>query len=76
MSTASTGRTHGCNATAQRHFPLAPTGAVHTWLFSTDPDFAAKLDDVARLNINPPRHAVVVSIDERLEVFMRCGCSP
>ena len=32
---------------------------------STCPDFAAKLDDVVGLYIDPPRHAVVFSIDEK-----------
>ncbi len=35
---------------------------------STDPDFAARLDDVVGLFMHPPRHAVVVSIDEKSQI--------
>src|SRR4051812_3531798 len=38
---------------------------IRTFKRSTDPDFAARLDDVVGLYMNPPRHAVVVSIDEK-----------
>jgi transposase len=41
---------------------------IRTFKRSTDPDFAAKLDDVVGLYINPPRHAVVVSIDEKSQI--------
>jgi transposase len=41
---------------------------VRTFKRSTDPDFAAKLDDVVGLYMNPPRHAVVVSIDEKSQI--------
>lgn len=34
---------------------------------SNDPRFAAKLLDIVGLNVNPPEHAVVLSIDERAE---------
>ena len=39
---------------------------IRTFKPSTDPDFAAKL--VVGLYMNPPRHAVVVSIDERSQI--------
>lgn len=42
---------------------------IRTFKRSTDPDFAAKLDDVVGLYMNPPRHAVVVSIDEKSHVW-------
>ena len=59
---------------------------IRTFKRSTDPDFAAKLDDVVGLYMNPPRHAVVVSIDEKSHVWTapvvqaesdaaRSGCS-
>jgi hypothetical protein len=38
---------------------------IRTFKRSNDPDFAAKLDDVVGLYMNPPRHAVVVSIDAK-----------
>ena len=41
---------------------------IRTFRRSTDPDFAAKLDDVVGLYMNPPRHAVVVSIDEKSQI--------
>ena len=31
---------------------------------STDPAFAAKLRDVVGLDVDPPAHAIVLSIDE------------
>ena len=41
---------------------------IRTFKRSTDPDLAAKLDDVVGLYMNPPRHAVVVSIDEKSQI--------
>ena len=38
---------------------------IRTFKRSTDPDFAARLADVVGLYMHPPRHAVVVSIDEK-----------
>ena len=38
---------------------------VRTFKRSTDPRFAAELDDVVGLCMAPPRHAVVLSIDEK-----------
>jgi len=46
---------------------------IRTFKRSTDPDFAARLDDVVGLYMNPPRHAVVVSIDEKSHVWMAPG---
>ena len=40
----------------------------HRWCqfkLSNDPQFAAKVRDVVGLYMNPPAHAVVVSIDEK-----------
>jgi transposase len=42
---------------------------VRTFKRSTDPDLAAKLDDVVGLYIDPPRQAVVFSIDEKSHVW-------
>ena len=41
---------------------------IRTFKRSNDPDFAAKLDDVVGLYMNPPRHAAVVSIDEKNQI--------
>ena len=41
---------------------------VRTFKRSTDPDFAAKLDDVVGLYMAPPRHAVVLSVDEKSQI--------
>jgi transposase len=46
---------------------------IRTFKRSTDPDFAARLDDVVGLYMNPPRHAVVFSIDEKSHVWMAPG---
>jgi len=35
---------------------------------SNDPAFAAEVEDIVRLYMNPPEHAVVVSIDEKSEI--------
>jgi len=35
---------------------------------SDDPDFAAKVEDVVGLYMDPPKHAVVVSIDEKSQI--------
>ncbi len=37
---------------------------MRTFKRSTDPQFAAKLDDVVGLYMSPPRHAVVLSIEK------------
>jgi transposase len=41
---------------------------VRTFKKSTDPAFAAKVEDVVGLYINPPAYAVVVSIDEKSQI--------
>ena len=41
---------------------------VRTFKRSNDPAFAAKVEDVVGLYINPPVHAVVVSIDEKSQI--------
>ena len=41
---------------------------IRTFKRSNDPDFAAKLDDVVGLYMDPPNHAVVVSIDEKGQI--------
>src|SRR4249919_3644939 len=46
---------------------LAPH-RVRTFKLSTDPKFAAKLKDIAGLYIDPPAHAVVLSVDEKSQI--------
>jgi len=41
---------------------------VRTFKTSNDPDFAEKVEDVVGLYMNPPVHAVVVSIDEKSQI--------
>jgi hypothetical protein len=40
---------------------------------SKDPEFAAKLQDIVGLYIDPPQHAVVLSVDEKSHVWMAPG---
>ncbi len=46
---------------------LAPH-RVRAFKLSNDPDFAAKLKDVVGLYMNPPAHAVVLSVDEKSQI--------
>jgi hypothetical protein len=46
---------------------LAPH-RIRTFKLSNDPKFAAKLRDIVGLYINPPAHAVVLSVDEKRHV--------
>jgi transposase len=41
---------------------------LRTFKRSRDPDFAAKLDDIVGLYLAPPRHAVVLSVDEKSQI--------
>jgi transposase len=41
---------------------------IRTFKRSTDPDFAAKLADIVGLYIAPPKHALVLSIDEKSQI--------
>jgi transposase len=41
---------------------------IRTFKRSTDPQFAAKLEDIVGLYVDPPKHAVVLSVDEKSEV--------
>ena len=36
-----------------------------SWCISTDPDFSAKAADIVGLYLNPPKNALVVSVDEK-----------
>jgi hypothetical protein len=50
-------RAHGLARHRVRHFKL-----------SNDPDFAPKLREIAGLYVNPPAHAIVLSVDEQSQI--------
>ena len=50
-------RTHGLQPHRVKHFKL-----------STDPQFVGKLRDIVGLYVDPPAHAVVLSVDEKSEI--------
>ena len=41
---------------------------VHLFKLSNDPAFATKLRDNVGLHIDPPAHAVVLSVDEKSQI--------
>jgi transposase len=41
---------------------------IESFKFSNDPNFAAKVRDVVGLYLNPPRKAVVLSVDEKSQI--------
>jgi transposase len=41
---------------------------VRTYKVSRDPQFAAKVEDIVGLYLNPPTHAVVLSVDEKTSI--------
>ena len=41
---------------------------MRTFKISNDPKFADKLKDVVGLYVDPPAHAVVLSIDEKSQI--------
>ena len=57
LGAADLGWRTGCSRTGCRTFKL-----------STDPAFAAKLRDVVGLYVDPPAHAVVLSVDEKSQI--------
>src|SRR6202142_826404 len=50
-------RAHGLAPHRVRHFKL-----------SNDPDFVPKLREIAGLYVNPPAHAIVLSVDEKSQI--------
>jgi transposase len=46
---------------------------VKRFKLSKDPEFAAKLQDIVGLYVDPPAHAVVLSVDEKSHVWMAPG---
>jgi DDE superfamily endonuclease len=41
---------------------------IRTFKRSNDPEFAAKLEDIVGLYVDPPHHAVVLSVDEKSQI--------
>ena len=41
---------------------------IRTFKRSADPEFAAKLEDIVGLDVDPPKHAVVLSVDEKSQI--------
>jgi len=41
---------------------------VRTFKVSNDPKFVEKLEDVVGLYLNPPEHALVLSVDEKSQI--------
>lgn len=60
-------RTSGCVSDVLRRNGLKPH-LVRTYKVSRDPDFVAKVNDVVGLYLNPPEHAVVLSVDEKTSI--------
>jgi transposase len=46
---------------------------IRTFKRSNDPDFAGKLEDIVGLYMAPPKHAIVLSVDEKSHVWMAPG---
>jgi hypothetical protein len=46
---------------------------IRTFKRSSDPAFAAKLEDIVGLYVDPPKHAIVLSVDEKSHVWMAPG---
>ena len=46
---------------------------IRTFKRSREPEFAAKLADIVGLYVNPPQHAIVLSVDEKSHVWMAPG---
>jgi len=61
------GLTSGCVSKVLRKNGMKPHLA-RTYKVSRDPEFAAKVEDVVGLYLNPPAHAVVLSVDEKTSI--------
>lgn len=59
--------TSGCISELLRKQGLKPH-LVRTYKVSRDPAFAEKVEDVVGLYLNPPDHAIVLSIDEKTSI--------
>jgi len=60
-------RTSGCISDLLRRHGLKPHH-VRTYKVSRDPAFVAKVRDIVGLYLNPPEHAVVLSVDEKTSI--------
>jgi transposase len=61
------GLSTGCISNLLRRNGLKPH-LTRTYKVSRDPAFAAKVQDVVGLYLNPPEHAVVLSVDEKTSI--------
>ena len=61
------GLTSGCVSDILRRNGMKPH-LVRTYKVSRDPEFASKVKDVVGLYLNPPEHAVVLSVDEKTSI--------
>lgn len=61
------GLTSGCVSKLLRKHGLKPH-LVRTYKVSRDPAFVEKVEDVVGLYLNPPTHAVVLSVDEKTSI--------
>jgi transposase len=57
-----------------RPWPAAPR--MRQFKLSNDPRFVAKLRDIVGLYVNPPDHAVVLSVDEKSQIQARDRTQP
>jgi len=61
------GLTSGCVSDLLRRHGLKPH-LVRTYKVSRDPEFVAKVRDIVGLYLDPPAHAVVLSVDEKTSI--------
>ena len=61
------GLTSGCVSDLLRRHQLKPH-RTRTYKVSRDPEFVSKVRDVVGLYLNPPEHAVVLSVDEKTSI--------
>jgi transposase len=61
------GVTSGCVSDVLRRAGLKPH-LSRTYKVSRDPEFVSKVRDVVGLYLNPPEHAVVLSVDEKTSI--------
>jgi len=61
------GLTSGCISDLLRRTGLKPH-LVRTYKVSRDPEFVTKVRDIVGLYLNPPAHAVVLSVDEKTSI--------
>jgi transposase len=67
LSVASVDRSCSIGVIAHLTKPRKPH-RQESFKISRDPEFAAKLEDVVGLYLNPPEHALVLSVDEKSQI--------